>query len=139
MLGTNISDKFRGSDYSSLAKKITVSGQEVFIDPLYGPVITDYLKRSNKRKFTTGVIEKLKTFSNPSVVISGWWYNEIKVRLLKDTISRSIEIIDYADENTLNRLKSEGKQIYFLPEIDRINDRRYGREFTLAYAMPFPY
>jgi hypothetical protein len=138
ILGVNITDNFRGSAYSGLATKFTVSGQEIFFDPLKGPIINDYDKRLNKEQFAIHVVSLIRKVDKPSVILAGWWYNEILVHLHNTGCPPHVYYRAHADETQLKRYFSMGLDIYYLPEIDRINDERYGSNFTGKYAVPFP-
>ena len=65
----NLTDSLRGSAHSSLAMKFKISGQEIFIDPLTGPVFSDYTKRLNKISFTEEVFQKTKIEQKKIVLI----------------------------------------------------------------------
>jgi hypothetical protein len=136
--GINLTDNFRGAAYSSLAKKFTVSGQEVFIDPVNGPVMNDFYKRKNKEQFTLKAIERMQAMKEPALVLTGWWHNEILVRIKHSGRRINTALMSHASEKQLQWFRSRGMQIYFLPEIDRINDSRYGGSFTANYAEAFP-
>ena len=69
LFSINLTDSLRGSKHSPLAVKFTAAGQEIFIDPLTGPIFSDYTKRLNKISYTEEVyqrisIEQKKLFSS---------------------------------------------------------------------------
>lgn len=135
----NISDTYRGSDYSKIALKASISGQEIFFDPVNGPIFSDYTKRINKERFTKQVIKKLYSLNKPSVIITGWWYNQITATLLGKPYPANAILIDYSDEKHLKKAKDYGFKIYYFPEINDINDKRYNNNFTSTIARPFPF
>lgn len=59
LLSINLTDRLRGSTYSSLAKKFQISGQEFFVDPLSGPIFSEQSKRINKINYCKRVMDKI--------------------------------------------------------------------------------
>ncbi|MEK6614575.1 MAG: hypothetical protein AABZ32_00455, partial [Bacteroidota bacterium] len=76
LFSVNITDSLRGSAHSALAIKFTMAGQEIFIDPLTGPIFSDYTKRLNKIAFTEKVFQKTRNEKKKVLLICGWWCNE---------------------------------------------------------------
>lgn len=92
LLSINLTDRLRGSTYSSLAKKFQISGQEFFVDPLSGPIFSEQSKRINKINYCKRVMDKINKEEKKSVLICGWWYNELVVANLKRKHKRIIKI-----------------------------------------------
>jgi hypothetical protein len=134
--GVNITDSKRGTEYTSFAIKFTVSGQEIFIDPISGPILNDCLKRRQKDKFVDSVINEIENFEANCTVISGWWYNQILVRLHeigKDEMKT--KFVFYISENAM-REKLKSGELLFLPEQALYNDLYSGIKTTNKLALP---
>ena len=133
----NLTDAYRGSDYSPYAQIFHVSGQELFFDPVTGPVFSDYSKRKQKMAFTDLVIRKSAEGSKKKVIIAGWWYNELMVTTLGDTGNRSTVYEFYIDESRLSYYKEKQYDIFYLPEQNKYNDLMHNMDITDKYAKAF--
>ena len=133
----NLTDPFRGARHSPLAFKATVSGQEMFFDPLTGPVWSDHSKRKQKMAFTREVREQAKELSGKAVIISGWWYNMILTELYDEPGPGNVIYTFYTDEETLRGYIAQGYDIYYLPEQDLYNDLNFKMQVTNRLAKPF--
>ncbi len=133
----NLTDKIRGAEYSKLAIKTTVSGQELFFDVLSGPIFSDYSKRNQKLKYTDSVIESVRGITKKTVVIAGWWYNELEVKMLTRKRSKVVKYEAYIDEQKINEYIAAGYKITYLPEQNKYNDLMYKMEVTDKLAVPF--
>jgi hypothetical protein len=133
----NLTDKFRGAQYSKHAVTFIVSGQEIFFDPFSGPVFSDYSKRLQKIKFTDEVINKVATIHNKTVIIAGWWYNEIMVTLIEKQTNDFVIFEDYINEEQMRKYISDGYEISYLPEQNIYNDLMHKIKVTDAIAKPF--
>ncbi len=132
--GVNLSDQNRGSAQSGLALIINVSGQQVSIDPLVGPVMADYTKQKRIINFSREVVSKATQLDNKSVIISGWYLNFI-LSMLKNSSQR--QFVYYINELTIKEYLSKGYNIYYLPDQNKFNDLRFKGAFTNRYAKPF--
>jgi len=137
LMSINLTDKLRGSDYSDLAVKFKISNQEIFIDPLSGPIMSDYSKRKNKLKYTDDVIKKTYKIADSTVLIAGWWYNEINVKLIGKEKKKSLIFVPYIDENKMLNYLSKGHKIYYLPEQNTYNDLMFKINCTDSLSSPF--
>jgi hypothetical protein len=133
----NLTDSLRGAKYSPLAVKFTVSGQEIFLDPLTGPVFSDYTKRLNKILFTKTVLKKTETERSKIVLICGWWYNQLRVEQWSREKNPNVEFVFYIDKETMKRYISEGYEIYYLPKQNIYNDLYSKMNFTDSVAKPY--
>ncbi|MBL7883717.1 MAG: hypothetical protein JNL69_06585, partial [Bacteroidia bacterium] len=133
----NLTDKIRGAEYSRFAIKKTISGQELFFDVFSGPIFSDYSKRKQKLKYTDSVIEKVSGITKKTIVIAGWWYNEIEVKMLTQTKNKLVKYEAYIDENKLKEYLSQGYKITYLPEQNLYNDLMYKMNVTNQVAEPF--
>ncbi len=133
----NLTDKLRGSTYSRLAVTFTISGQELFFDPISGPIFSDYSKREQKIKYTDEVIEMAGSISSKTVVIAGWWYNQILVGLFPDNSIHNVIFESYIDEQKMIEYISKGYVIKYLPEQNVYNDQMFKMESTDKLATEF--
>jgi hypothetical protein len=133
----NLTDKLRGSEYSSFALTYNVSGQEIFLDPLSGPVFSDYSKRRQKMSYTSEVLARSEKQKDKLVVISGWWYNEIMVTALEKPVNPLVVFEPYIPEDKMKEYISRGYRISFLPEQEIYNDQMFRINSTRRYASAF--
>lgn len=133
----NLTDKYRGSTYSSYAFKYTISGQEVFFDVFSGPIFSDYSKRKQKLKYTDAVIKKANSISEKTVIISGWWFNEIAVKMLAREKNENVIYEAYIDEKKINEYVLNNYKIYYLPEQNLYNDLMYKMNSTNNFSYSF--
>lgn len=132
--GINLTDAYRGSDYSALAVSTVVKGQEIFFDPLNGLMQNDYSKRKRKLEYGKKVMDFLKKQSGPVMVICGWWYNQLLITNFDQKLPKSVELKFYVDEPEMLRYKSLGATIYYLEEQDLYNDLNSGIRSTNSFA-----
>lgn len=133
----NLTDKLRGAAYSNLAFTCTVSGQELFFDPVSGPLFSDYSKRKQKIKYTEKVIERSSSITSKTVVIAGWWYNEIMVTMIGQTANNAVIYESYIDARKMNDYISKGYAITYLPEQNLYNDLMFKMKATDELSSPF--
>jgi hypothetical protein len=138
LMSINLTDSLRGSESTSLAVKFRVSGQEIFIDPLSGPILSERSKRLNKMKYCEEVLQKAKSFDYRYRVISGWWYNELQTAFLQKGKQLSPHFSFYEECSKLDSARAAGTEIYYLPEQDLYNDQMFGQACTDSIAKPFP-
>ncbi|MEP7167778.1 MAG: hypothetical protein ABI855_00250 [Bacteroidota bacterium] len=136
-IGINLNDNLRGSDPSSWSYNIEVAGQNVSVDFLRGPVIADLHKRRNKMEYSESIAKKLKTITKKTVIISGFWMNDILFKA--DSVPSNVSLIYYKDENYLKAKQQEGFEIYYLPEQDYFNDLCFRKSFTKSFAKQFKF
>jgi hypothetical protein len=85
------------------------------------------------------VIRQLEKTDRPTLILSGWWYNQVLTEMKRRGIQSEVLILDHVSEELLHNYYRYGFDLYYLPEIDKINDNRYGGKFTATYAEPlFP-
>lgn len=138
VLGINLDDPIRGSKTSSAAFRTVIGNTPVAIDPLSGMVTADNTKRRQKMNYAREVAERLSAVSEKTVVIAGWWQNEINYFLLNRK-PQNLELVYYVDEKTLTGYHNSGYVIYYLPEQDYWNDVRFDAVgFTGRHAVEFP-
>ncbi len=132
----NLTDKLRGAAYSKYAITFTVSGQELFFDPFSGPLFSDYSKRKQKMKYVAEIIEKSKNINSKTVIIAGWWYNEIMVEMINRQTNENVIYEGYIDKNKINKYLAEDYKIYYLPEQNIYNDQMYKMKYTNETTSP---
>lgn len=137
VISVDITDKYRGSDYSGIAFTFNVSDQNIYIDPLNGPIFADRSKRINKQKFTDAFIEEYNNINKKTVIICGWWYNQIKVNLLNKQKNTNVRLVSFAEEYKLKNFIKQGYIIKHLPEQAEANDSKYFDRFTSRYSTLF--
>ncbi len=133
----NLTDKIRGSEYSKYALVYTISGQEIFFDVLSGPIFSDYSKRIQKEKYVESVIEKAEKINTKTVVISGWWCNQIYVEQINRPPNKNMSFEFYIDSTKINKYLAQGSEITYLPEQNIYNDLMYKIKVTDRVAKPF--
>jgi hypothetical protein len=121
----NLTDRLRGASYSKYSILFNVSGQEVFFDPFSGSIFSDYSKRKQKMKFTSDLIEKTNTIKTKTVIIAGWWYNEIMVEMIAKNKNKFVTFESYIDANKINKYVTEGFEIVYLPEQKLYNEQMF--------------
>lgn len=137
IFGINLTDKYRGAQFSKYALTFMVSGQEIYLDPFIGPIFSDYSKRLQKMKFTDEVISKAAKINHKTVIIAGWWYNEIMVTLVGKQANDLVIFEDYVGEEEMRKYISEGYEISYLPEQNIYNDLMHKIKITDIIAKPF--
>jgi len=133
----NLTDSLRGSSYSSLSMKFTIAGQEIFVDPLTGPVFSDYTKRLNKIAFTEKIYQKTRIQQTKIVLICGWWYNQLLVRNWDCEMNQNVILVFYIDKSAMEKYISEGYEIYYLPEQNIYNNQYSQINCTDSLAKPY--
>lgn len=133
----NLTDKLRGAAYTKFAITFKLSGQELFFDAFSGPLFSDYSKRKQKMKFVETIIEKTKSINSKTVIISGWWYNEIMVTLIPLEKNNNVNFEPYIDSVKINKYLTDGYEIYYLPEQNSYNDQLYKMNLTNTVSKEF--
>lgn len=134
ILSINLTDKIRGAEFSKHSFVFKLSGQEIFLDPFSGPIFSDLSKRKQKIKYTESVIEKTNTLQQKTVVIAGWWYNEVMVELIEKNKNNFVIFESYINELKINNYLKNGYQIVYLPEQNKYNDLMYKMDITNTIA-----
>ncbi|MFM2156037.1 MAG: hypothetical protein RL516_786 [Bacteroidota bacterium] len=134
--GINLSDPLRGSKESALSYTYNVSNQKVVFDVFSGIFTADITKRINRTEFSESIIEKASRINRPTYIIAGWYLSDILV-LQKGKENKLVEYSYYTDEQKLDSLKSNGINLFYLPQQNELNDLRFKNTFTEKYASPF--
>ena len=134
--GINLNEPLRGSTPSSASVQTQIGNTPVSIDLLMGPAHADLSKRRNKIAYAEYVASHIQTITSKTVVIAGWWQNEINYFLM-NKINPLVKVVYYSDEKEIISLREKGYTIVYLPEQDYYNDLRFSGSFTAQYAVPF--
>ena len=134
-IGISLNDPLRGSIPSSLSYDFNISGQNLSIDFLRGPVMAEHIRRKNKMEFSQKVVEDIKPIKRKTLIIAGFWLNDILVKMPSPT--DSVMLVYYIDDPELKKYSVENFQILYLPEQDYYNDLCYKKVFTKNFAKPF--
>lgn len=136
-MSINISDSYRGAKYSNIAIKKTIAGQEIFFDFLSGPIQNDYSKRLNKLNYTAKVLHDVQKINYPTVVICGWWFNQILIQQMEMEKNSMVKFAFYLNPTMMENYALKGYQIYYLSEQDIYNDLFYRFNRTKSLSSPF--
>jgi len=136
LLGINLDNPIRGSKVTSLAFKMKMGDAAISIDLINGPLLADMQKRMQKIEFARKIADQLSSVKNKTLVIAGWWQNEINYFLIGRN-NPYVKLIYYEDYHFLKSHLEEGYRIYFLPEQNYFNDLRFRGKFTDELSQPF--
>lgn len=128
--GINLSDPERGSDYSSSAILMNVSGQQVFFDPFTGPIQIERSRRINRQKYVNKSYINYAKTKTKSALLCGWWMNQFSEKVFQAGANNNVVIIEYANENQLDSLLKLDYKLLHLDEIDVANDNRFDIRMT---------
>lgn len=120
----------RGAKGSPLAWDFKAGGKTIQFDVLQGPVFLDQSKRNQKSAFVGEVIHWTEQREYPYWLIAGWYWPELVYRLPADA-APNIDYLSTTEE--LLDASAQGKDIYFLPEINEVNANVY--EHYLADSL----
>lgn len=138
LFSINLTDNLRGAESTPLALTFKVSGQEIFLDPLSGPILSERSKRINKMKYCDEVSNSFENRQTPAIyIISGWWYNEIQTSYWQIHGSPNSHFRFYEECDFLDSLKKSNAEIFYLPEQDLYNDQMFNQFCTDSIAKPF--
>jgi hypothetical protein len=138
LFSINLTDNLRGAGSTPLAMIFKVSGQEIFLDPLSGPIFSERSKRINKMKYCEDVISIAEKMDYRFAAISGWWYNEIQTYYLQTRNQLNSRFRFYEKCNFLDSARKNNSEIYYLPEQNLYNDQMFNQVCTDSLAKPFP-
>lgn len=137
LMSMNLTDPLRGAEHSALAATFKISGQEIFIDPISGPIFSERSKRINKMKYCDEVLKATDTITRPTVIIGGWWYNELITENFKRKYNKLVRHRFYIECHVMDSARRAGAQVFYLPEQNLYNDQMYGQQCTDSLAQPF--
>ncbi len=139
LLGINKTDPYTGAHYSSLAITFGSNNGQLFLDPINGPLLNDFTKRKNKLAACEKIEHNMMLQRQPTLIIAGWWYAMIEVdRRAGKWSNANIKTVYYASPEELETWQNKGYQLRYLPEQERVNDKKYSTTFTVDNATLFP-
>ncbi|TND01026.1 MAG: hypothetical protein FD123_4298 [Bacteroidetes bacterium] len=134
----NLTDPLRGSESTASSVTFHIAGQEIFFDPLSGPVFSERSKRLRKLEYCRKVIEQVNSTMQKTAIIAGWWYNELVAERYHQPLkTTNVEYKFYCTCAEMEELISRGYVVTFLPEQDLYNDQMFGQQCTGQLAKPF--
>ena len=83
------------------------------------------------------VIQKTNAITSKTIVISGWWYNEIMVTMIPRNKNKPVIFVPYINEEEIKNYISEGYLINYLPEQNIYNDQMFKMNITDKYSRKF--
>jgi hypothetical protein len=129
LFGFNLASSERGAAYSDWAIVRKIAGQEVFLDPLNGPLQNEQSRRKNRQAYIWTALNAAKQLDQNDLVLCGWWTNQLTVNC-QDQGGCRFQIGEFFDKQQLDSIIRSGTRIWFLSEIDQANDERYGMVYT---------
>ncbi len=72
-----------------------------------------------------------------TIIISGWWYNQLMVEMISQPENPQVKFEFYIDEPVIKNYIKQGYQITYLPEQNIYNDQMYQMNITNEIAKPF--
>jgi hypothetical protein len=132
-MGVNLADDNRSSAPSTLAIVKNINNQKIAVDLLKGNVIDDYQKRIARMKYAESVIQKTSAIKKSTLVIAGYWLNNILVQQ-RGCENPYVTFVYYVDEKTLQDFKSKGFEIFCIAGQEKLNDGCYYGKFTGKYV-----
>jgi hypothetical protein len=141
MFGINTTDAHTGSLHSIAAIKFSVGHENLFLDPMQGPIMNDYTKRHAKQVAVKSIENQLQEIERPTLVIAGWWYAMLEVGQRDCAWKNELVELRYLPPPTeLERWKSRGYTLHYLPKQGEIVDRKYNTNYVAnnATLLPIP-
>lgn len=132
--GINISDPERGSSFSTIALHANVSGQDVFFDPLTGPLQIENARRINRQEYIDKAYNSYLKLNEKSVLLCGWWMNQFAEKVYQNGENLNVKLIEFATSYQLDSLLLLEYAFYHLDEIAEANDERYLIEKTATLS-----
>jgi hypothetical protein len=141
LMSINLTDSLRGAEHSSLSVVFRAAGQEIFLDPVSGPIFAEQTKRKNKMEYCEAIKRTIHQSQGKDVIICGWWYNELLTDYLPGMPNYvgpcKSELLFYKECSQLQELRNIGHRIYYLPEQNLYNDQMFGQNCTDSLAKPY--
>jgi len=129
--GFNLANAERGANYSKAALVRTVAGQEVFFDPLNGPLQNEYSRRENRQVYIESAVKAAQKLDSGALVLCGWWTNQFIVNC-QDQGACQVQVAEFFNKTQLDSVIKSGTRIWYLSEIDQANDERYQMNYTAS-------
>jgi hypothetical protein len=133
-LGLNFSDPERGATPSMLSIPFRAGNETLFVDLLQGPLVMEQSRRENRLRYCQAALERCETLPNNAVVLCGWWTNQMRELALPQRHFAELRFDEFLSPRQLMQYHSAKRPVFYLDEIDRVNDERYGMVFTAQWA-----
>lgn len=128
--GLNLNDANRGSSFSGLAITAQVAGQDVFFDPLTGPLQIEQERRINRQQYIEKLLAAYEQIESQSALICGWWMNQFLENVYQNKENPNVVLVEFANSNQLDSLLNLNYDLFYLADIDKVNDDRYSMNKT---------
>ena len=132
-MGVNLADDNRSAPPSKLAVVKKINNNKIAVDVLKGNVIDDYQKRKARMEFAENVIQKTSAVNKNTLVIAGYWLNNILVQQ-HGRENANLTFVYYVDEKTLRDFKAKDFEIFCIAGQEKLNDGCYQGKFTDKYV-----
>lgn len=132
--GLNFSDPERGATPGRFSMHFQVGTEALFLDPFQGPLHMEQARRVNRMQYCQSALKRCETLPENAVVLCGWWTNQMRELSLQHPQLSHIRLDEFLSPVQLMQYRSAGRPVFYLDEIDRINDERYGLIFTTTWA-----
>ena len=103
-----------------------------------GPIVHDHQIRQAHRRETRGIIERVERLPGRAVVIAGWYLPRLRLALGGTTQGPHRYVYLIRDREAFRRLVTEGRTVYFLPEMADYCLRARGFDPRQLGARPLP-
>ena len=131
--GINLADSHRSALPGKYAIVRKAGSQLIAFDPLSGNVTDDHSKRIQRIKYAGSVVEQAMQLKGKNALICGYWINMVSI-LGIGQLSDKQNLLHYADEQELIKLKNANTEIYYIPGQDSFNDVCFKNVFTRKWA-----
>jgi len=132
--GFNLSNQERGAKFSSLAWVKNIAGQEVFFDPLTGPLQIEQSRRMNRQTYVDAAVQAACQLNESDLILCGWWTNQFTVECQKQPGCK-VQIAEFYNQSQLDSILQKGVRIWYLSEIEQANDERYSMQYTAKVSQ----
>lgn len=132
--GLNFSDPERGATPGHFSLHFQVGTEALFLDPFQGPLQVERARRVNRLQYCQSALDRCRNLPENAVVLCGWWTNQMRELALQHSNLTHIRFDEFLSPAQLMQYRSAGRPVFYLDEIDRINDERYGLSFTATWA-----
>lgn len=101
--------------------EFSIGKNNVFIDPVKGPIFYENSRRENNLAVTARILEFGQSVKEKSVVIIGWWMPLILVEQERNTELKNpnIEYVYYPDENLMKEWQAKNIKVYYISDLKR--------------------
>lgn len=116
---------------SAACLRRTISGQQLVVDVLRGPVIQDHDKRVRAQMILDAAFPLFEALPDSSLLIAGTLAGPVFLRHWRDP-----EFADVVPLKVIEERIGAGKHVYYLPDLPERTMRIYGYDLTRTGATP---